>query len=493
MGSSGSRREELQFLTSNQPSAPLASDLDGVGEEEVCAVCLCDLARAPTFALPGCGHRFHSLCIAASLQPVSLCPMCRGEVEDAACNDLARHILASSDCMASSTLAVEIIMELNGRGRTQKSEITEQATIDALHHAAKQGDSSKVGSIAALIGSGTPAVREAAVQALKALVPAFSSMWPGLQAVISALCGCAKADTSVAVRIEALRALQEIGQRRKDAQENQKSLLTARELVEDRSCNPDVRLQAAELILAVGQREDPCSIAGALAAVADPDSAVRAVGLRSLKQTVTKSNFDELLGLLRSSEPEVRIFALQLLGQVEEVGGRAGMEVASAAIEDNDEEVSAAAMVLLCKLAPKGDSDSVNLMARLAGSLHKHPRTSVAALEALSRIAAKGDPVAVEVSLSEVANPDLLMRNAAIRSSKLLAVRGDASVEARLASMLSRKDEEVRREVVQLIGALGTRSGQAGLALKAMQENCIAAGDDELVNLIERSLLQMHH
>ena len=171
-------------------------------------MCLSELSRASCFRLPECGHRYHALCVASAFQIQQLCPLCRTEISDGTCMEVARSLFGAG--AHGARFAAELLEELSARQRTVDAELSTAETIAALHRAARQGDAAKVPMVAALLRESEDVeLRLAAVEALRALVPAFPAAWPGWEAVRQILQGVALEDCEEPLRLAALQALKE--------------------------------------------------------------------------------------------------------------------------------------------------------------------------------------------------------------------------------------------------------------------------------------------
>eukprot|EP00434_Breviolum_minutum_P017840 symbB.v1.2.015745.t1/scaffold1123.1/size136624/10 len=134
------------------------------------------------------------------------------------CGIGARSLFAGAGAHGAR-FAAELLTELAAKQRTVEAELSMEETISAIRRAAKQGDDSKIPMIAAILQPGASSsgdalsqeieVRLAAVHALRALVPAFPSAWPGWQAVRGLLQSVALEDTEEELRLAAIQALKE--------------------------------------------------------------------------------------------------------------------------------------------------------------------------------------------------------------------------------------------------------------------------------------------
>jgi len=432
----------------------------------ICPVCISNLDRAATFRLPNCGHTFHTLCVATALQVCSLCPICRVAVDEETTSQIAQQI-ASDPSQSGSLLAAEIIMEIRAKGRSSSREtkVSPEETAKAIRAAARQGETHKIPAIAALLGHGKEAagrppqpsgVRLAAVEALRTLVPAFPSSWPGLPTVLELLQNTVATDADDTVRCRAATALKEVGQRGSEA-----ALGALRVVLEDGRASADLRVQAADAVQALAMPGDPCSMRTATVALADTDCSVRCTGLSTLKTICPMrgecqeviSDFARLVGT--HEDPEVRAAALELVAQAEAVGGARGIGVAAAALRDPVELVASAALAAMRRLCKPGDTDAIATMAALIsqGNLQSpEPLIRAGALEVLQRIAERGDAAALTAAAMALDDADGSVRGAAVQTLKALCTRGDTRASALLLRFVDHRDSEVRRLVIEVIG-----------------------------------------
>lgn len=259
MGASLARREEVRLLSAQSNFQPFEDRPERwERSEEVCAVCLSELSRAKCFQLPECGHNYHALCVASAFQIQQLCPLCRTAVSDGTCMEVARSLFAGAG-VAGARFAAELLTELAQRQRTVDEALSLEETINAMRRAAKQGDDSKIPMIAAVLQSPANSsgdveieLRIAAVQALRALVPAFPAAWPGWQAVRGLLQSVSLEDTEEELRLAAIQALKEVS--RRDARDE--ALFVARGILEDRKGSRELRLAAGALLQAIAGPSD---------------------------------------------------------------------------------------------------------------------------------------------------------------------------------------------------------------------------------------------
>ncbi|CAE7253632.1 XRN4 [Symbiodinium sp. CCMP2592] len=448
--------------------------------EDLCAVCLSELSRAKCFQLPGCGHRFHALCIASAFQIQQLCPLCRVVVDDSTCMDVARSLFAGAGPHGAS-FAAELLSELGSRLRTVETELSVEETVAAIQRCAKQGDDSKIPMIATLLqaapsGSEGPAavqeleVRLAAVQALRTLVPAFPAQWPGWQAVRGLLREVAcEAGAAEELRLSAVQALKEVS--RRDARDE--ALSAARLLLEDPRTSRELRLAAGGILQAIAAPDDldtarlalvalherySCSLrahaAQALRTIAGPRGACNGAILAGLSDLVRTSDF-----------PEVRCEAVQLLGQLDDFGGDAGMTACTAALDDAEEEVARAAVQAISALFPPEPSQASEealrgLLAKLTpDACFGQLRCDI--LLVLPRLAVCDRSRTASAAAACLLDPDLSVSNAAVQAIRKLCQRGDATLEEELLRYATHEDLEIRRTVVELLGLVASRGGPA--------------------------------
>lgn len=261
MGGSLTRREEVRLLSAQSNFQPFDRDERRERSEDLCAVCLSEQNKAKCFQLSECGHTYHALCVASAFQIQQLCPLCRTPVSDATCMEVARSLFAGAGAHGAR-FAAELLTELAAKQRTVEAELSMEETISAIRRAAKQGDDSKIPMIAAILQPGASSsgdalsqeieVRLAAVHALRALVPAFPSAWPGWQAVRGLLQSVALEDTEEELRLAAIQALKEVS--RRDARDE--ALSVARSILQDRQSGRELRLAAGAVLQAIASMGD---------------------------------------------------------------------------------------------------------------------------------------------------------------------------------------------------------------------------------------------
>lgn len=361
MGASLARREEVRLLSAQSNFQPFEDRPERwERSEEVCAVCLSELSRAKCFQLPECGHNYHALCVASAFQIQQLCPLCRTAVSDGTCMEVARSLFAGAG-VAGARFAAELLTELAQRQRTVDEALSLEETINAMRRAAKQGDDSKIPMIAAVLQSPANSsgdveieLRIAAVQALRALVPAFPAAWPGWQAVRGLLQSVSLADTEEELRLAAIQALKEVS--RRDARDE--ALFVARGILEDRKGSRELRLAAGALLQAIAGPSDFEVARVALLALDERYScSLRTHAAHTLRSCAGPRGASPGLVLelarvaARSEWPEARCEAVNLVGQIEDFGGE-GMIALAAALEDKHDEVSQAAVRAIASLWP---------------------------------------------------------------------------------------------------------------------------------------------
>mmetsp|Transcript_87905 Transcript_87905/g.251910 ORF Transcript_87905/g.251910 Transcript_87905/m.251910 type:complete len:521 (+) Transcript_87905:86-1648(+) len=473
-------------------------------EPDVCAVCLSGLSGGPatTFSVPGCGHKFHTLCIASALQACQLCPLCRGDVANGVCTDIAQRLLAEGGG-GCSVLALELLMDLRSRGQARlEGEVLDDEIIDAIRRASKQGDATKIPAIAVFLGKGpgnmnkakqSPEVRVAALEALRALVPVFSSTWFGFQEVLTLLRGQCLEDNNKEVRIAALRALREVCPKGEEI-----DTMTVRRVLEDPTSDSDVRQEATETLRVLAEKNDPRSARTALAALLDKDAGVRSVALSTLRSLCVRgsaesnalmSDFAKLA--VEHQEVEVRCAALELIGHAEVEGGMFGVAACSMALQDREEEVQLAALAVLRRLWKRGDTEAVGTLATLivAGndSLGR-AQVRCEAVRTLPRIAIRPDARASSAALAALADADSSVRVEAAQTLKQVCERGDKEVSMRLLAYFSHSDTEVQRLALETLGTVASRED---FAVKSMLKKLIDGGDTDLQMLAEGAMRQL--
>jgi len=470
--------------------------------ESDCAICLSALERASTLRLPACGHTFHTLCLASALQHSMLCPLCRAEVKDPVCNDVAQRLMADSPQESASSLAAELLMDLRAResGSSSSSDQHQspEETADAIRRAVRLGDASKVPAIASLLGVGMkpsqkphPVVRLAAVESLRSIVPALHNFWPGWPHVRQLLRDVCTGDDNFEVQKAAVTALKDVGSRG-----DEEDLTTIAQVLEE-SADSDVRILAADVLKALGVAGDRCSLRVATIALGDRDASVRSTALSTLRCICgSRGECPELVGELASlisghELPEVRAAALEIVAQAEALDGPYGIGVASNALRDQSEEVTAAALTTLRKLWNHKHPQAVETLKDLLLPGNAQSKDAVLRCNAcvvLQNIAVRGNADAAAVAVKAMADDDDSVRTAAAQALKQLAEHGDIEVTTALLGLTQHSDVGVQTLAVELLGNVA-RAGdnQVSPRLQELKKT----HDDTLQMTAEMALKQL--
>jgi len=472
------------------------------GCESDCAICLSALDRASTFRLPACGHTFHTLCIASALQNSMLCPLCRVEVKDSVCSNVAQRLMADSPQESASSLAAELLMDLGARDRGSSSssevETTPEETANAIRLAVRLGDASKVPAIASLLGVNMkpsqrphPVVRLAAIESLRAIVPTFHTFWPGWPHVRQLLRDVCTGDDNFEVQRAALTALKDVGSRGDEED------LTAIGQVLEVCADADVRILAVDVLQALSVTGDRCSVRVATIALGDTDCSVRSTALSTLRTiSGTRGECTELIGELASlisghELPEVRAAALEIVGQAEVPGSPYGIAVASNALRDQSEEVTAAALTTLRKLWQQNDPQAVQTLKDLVLPGNAQTKDAVLrcnALAVLQNVASRGNADAAAVAVNAMSDEDDGVRAAAAQAVKQLAERGDIEVTTALLGLTNHSDPGVQVLAIEVLGAVArANDNQVGPRLQELSQS----QDDTIKLAAARALKQL--
>mmetsp|Transcript_54335 Transcript_54335/g.111159 ORF Transcript_54335/g.111159 Transcript_54335/m.111159 type:complete len:310 (-) Transcript_54335:177-1106(-) len=307
--------------------------------------------------------------------------------------------------------------------------------------------------------------------------------------VLRLLRGVVISDSDDEVRGVALKALRQIGRRGEED-----TLLAARCALEEQGAGADLRLQAADCLQAIATRGDAGSMRAALSALKDSDCSVRSAGLATLRRICgPRGECGEFLGDLAAvatghEDAEVRSAALELIPLAEDVGGAYGIAVATAGLQDSDEEVAKTALGVLRRLWPTGDIEAVATLGALVQNARQSPSLRCVALDALWHVARRGDGAAAAAAAAALDDPDSSVQMSAVQALKQLEPRGNEMVLATLVGYTAQRNGEVQRCAVEALGFVATdRSDEALDMLRNLQ----AGGDDDLQLLAERALRQV--
>lgn len=474
------------------PQQATCAPADSCEDGPECPICLGALEKASTFALPECGHIFHALCIVSALQVQLYCPLCRCEVREHVCVEIASRLTADQARDGNHLLASELLLDLRAKGRTLDSGPSAAAVLEALRTNTKQGDTSKIASIAALLGRSTAAtpqpaeIRLAAVEALRALVPTFPRTWPGLDHVLELLRGVCLYDENEEVRCTALQALKEVTHRGDMA-----SLQTMHAVLRSGDASSDVRFRAADALQALAERGDVHGLRAALAALDDADEGVREAGLAALRQICQPCGrhaaiLPDLGATARGhASAEIRSACMTLIVQacMEREAAHDGIALLTECLQDDDVAVVLAAAAALQRLLPRGSPEAVSLFVaasigqfgREGGRGARAPEFRAKALETLAQMALRGDAAAVSAAAAilgkglEVSYDgdvgDITVPMAAAQALKKLSVRGEHGevVSILLGYVEGHADLEVKRQAIEVLGWMATKEDDRAL------------------------------
>eukprot|EP00439_Symbiodinium_sp_Y106_P065318 s1273_g10.t1 len=232
-------------------------------------------------------------------------------------------------------------------------------------------------------------------------------------------------------------------------------------------------LDTARLALVALHERYSCSLrahaAQALRTIAGPRGACNGAILAGLSDLVRTSDF-----------PEVRCEAVQLLGQLDDFGGDAGMTACTAALDDAEEEAFFPESPAQSDLGPHiGRPEPLNpsqaseealrgLLAKLApDACFGQLRCDI--LLVLPRLAVYDRSRTASAAAACLLDPDLSVSNAAVQAIRKLCQRGDATLEEELLRYAAHEDLEIRRTVVELLGLVASRGSPGEALLKSLQ------------------------
>mmetsp|Transcript_63266 Transcript_63266/g.137636 ORF Transcript_63266/g.137636 Transcript_63266/m.137636 type:complete len:500 (-) Transcript_63266:75-1574(-) len=494
--SSSARYEEARqpFVNSAAPSAPplvyrTSEDEDG---EQVCSICIGPLSCASVFTLPLCGHTCHALCLASALQISSACPICRLPVDGDVQRQVARALTADSGGAGSSQLAAEITADLKRNGqRTSASTESVHSLLAALRRVAEEGDASRIPFVATLMSQQSSSeVRLAAVETLRVLASRARILRPGPPRGLEILqCACLSNDEDD-VRMAALQAIRSVSPLGEES-----SLEVVSQLLRG-AASPDVRVLASDVLQSLAIRGQPCSIRVAMAALQDPDSSVRSAALNTLRTICPRGSCEpavlkEIGGLASGSNLllEVQCAALDLLGHVGEAGEPYSLHVASAVLRNDSarEEAQQAALAAFRRLAPRGNSKAVEILASVVKS-SRQDWLQCACLDELANVAERGDPVAVGAAVGALGNDEIAAKQAAKQALKQLCTRGDRSLMEQLLALVMGQslDVEGRAAAIEVLGCVTVHDDKVIDILRGFRDD----QEDSIKMAAEQALLR---
>mmetsp|Transcript_3499 Transcript_3499/g.8817 ORF Transcript_3499/g.8817 Transcript_3499/m.8817 type:complete len:282 (+) Transcript_3499:43-888(+) len=168
-------------------------------------------------------------------------------------------------------------------------------------------------------------------------------------------------------------------------------------------------------------------------------------------------SLNEAIGDLKISSR--RLPALQDLARLGLRGGEdAVAAVMSCCSEDRDWQIRLAAVEALAKVAPRGDERAVT---KLLGCLeHRERNVRRAALRALSCVAGRGDAHAVGAVRCCLQDPHGMVRRAAVATMAQVTSKDDRAAIAAVERCREDTDEDVREAAEQALMALAEQSNQ---------------------------------
>lgn len=388
------------------------------------------------------------------------------------------------------------------RGSSSSSEASKEQspeeTADAIRRAVRLGDASKVPAIASLLGVNMkpsqkphPVVRLAAVESLRSIVPTFHTFWPGWPHVRQLLRDVCTGDDNFEVQKAAVTALKDVGSRGDEED------LTAISQVLEESADADVRILAVDVLQALSVTGDRCSLRVATIALGDRDCSVRSTALSTLRSICgTRGECTDLVGELASlisghELPEVRAAALDIVGQAEALGSPYGIAVASNALRDQNEEVTAAALTTLRKLWTPSDPQAVETLKNLVlpgGAQTKDSNLRCNALVVLQYVAKRGNADAAALAVNAMADEDDGVQIAAAQAAKQLTERGDIEVTTALLGLTKHSNHSVQTLAVEVLGGVArANDNQVGPRLQELSQS----QDDALQMAAVKALKQL--
>lgn len=386
---------------------PLLVGVEDNSVGDVCSICLCEFVDP--FTLP-CGHRFHCFCLASVLQVSHHCPVCRVGVP---------HLISGS-------LASLLHVELPVYSDLQMVTATTREMLERLRRMLTSGDIEKIPFASALLvpdADGVlhaPEIRREAMLTLQVLMPMAQTAGRGCGTQL--LQRIALHDPDTLVRYTAMKTLGEAGKAG-----DTECLQCLAKILAAPASNEEVRACAAEVLKSMMPRGNEFGMRCMLVALQDPDIAVRDIAMSAIRVTGPRGeSFETLhgLGLLarRHEDANVRQAALELIADLEEIGGDYGVEVALAGMWDQVEDVQRAAVNSVRRLCRRGDARAVNTFLQLATS-DCAEWLSNEAFASLVDVASKGDRAVVKAASVSLGCAAVQLE--AARVIKNLAVRGE--------------------------------------------------------------------
>ena len=296
-------------------------------------------------------------------------------------------------------------------------------------------DARVVPALAALLKSGGSVTRAFAARGLGARKAAGS---------VGALVPLAQGwRTDARLAVAAIRALAQIG--------GAEAAAPLRAVALAREADPNVRLEA---VAALGALKDQASVDLVLDAVTDPWPAMRAAGLRALKDIDIDAFVIVLSGLDADPHPSVRAAVVSLLPAL---GPERAAPRLAAMITGQDRAVAAAAVGAMTRLPEKPKDFAATVQRLLAGG---DLMVRAAAAAALGELKPAGGEQALAAAYRAGAADESYQARAAALSA--LAQYGPAAAQATLTEALGDKDWPVRLRAAALLGELDPSADASG-------------------------------
>jgi len=436
----------------------------------VCPICLSALSCAAVYTLPGCGHGFHALCLASTLHQSLLCPLCRLDVNESVCRDVAATLVSDrAHGGGGAQVVADVLADLRSRDAAQPSGASAAAIVAALQDVSRDTDGSRIPFVASILGrSGDvtrahhpPEVRFAVIDALRATIPHArfhdqnSSANLGVDVLRKML---ANFEEEEDLRVKALSALREV------CPAGETSVIqTIQQLLEHRRSDERMKRSLADALQVLGKIGHVPSMRAALVALVDQDrdAGVRQIGLSVLRQICPRGHCVDIvedLIALAGGHPDVDIreYALEILAQAEEIGGEPGLGAAAARLRDRDHCVRLKALTTMRALWPRGDRRAVSTLADVAASRDADDIRRYA-IDILSEVAEPYNSDAIVVAARSIGDRDGSVRDAAVRCLRALVPRrGNELAVGSVVPWLHDRDEEIRRSAVEALGYLAS-------------------------------------
>ena len=295
-------------------------------------------------------------------------------------------------------------------------------------------DARVVPALATLLRSGSSVSRAFAARGLGARKAAGSA---------SALVALAQGwRTDPRVAVAAIRALAQIG--------SGEAAAPLRAVAQARDADPNLRLEA---ITALGVLKDQGSLGVVVDAVSDPWPAMRAAGLRALKEIDLDTFVIVLSGLDADPHPSVRTAVVSLLPAL---GPARAVPRLSALMAGQDPAVAAAAIEAMAGMPEKPNGFAETLERLLAGG---DVMVRAAAAAALGELRPPGGARALAAAYTAGVTDDLFQARAAALAA--LAKYGAAAATTTLNEALGDREWAVRLRAAALLRELDPRTDAA--------------------------------